>query len=226
MENEVVSKAEDYRVMQQCIDRAVTLERHKGRFRRAVRRSLPRLHRSIRLPQHDGPLHLTSFVIRYIQAVPGWLQQLEHLCDAAGVDFRPVRELIGASFALPPERHPAEIGIAALLDDAYLAHRTLEEINEQLQPACGIPLLPMDPMVANLVVRELLGETFAGELDTVCIHLGDRYRDQQLGPDSLVAMIVCRQKFIQTPGDWPDFAGEMDIGLRVPVLEPELDKLH
>lgn len=222
----MVSKTEDYQLMQQCIDRAVTLERHKGGFRRAIRKSLPHLHRSIQLPQHDGPLHLTSFVIRYIQAVPQWLRQLETLCEAAGVDFEPVRELIGHSFADPPERHPDEIGLAALLDDAYLAHRTLEEINEQLQPACGIPLLPMDPMVANLVVRELLGETFANELDAICVELGSRYRDQQLGPDSIVAMILCRQKFIEAPGDWPDFAGEMEIGLRMPAMEADLDKLH
>lgn len=222
----MVSKTDDYQVMQQCIDRAVTLERHKGRFRRALRKSLPRLHRSIQLPQRDGPLQLTSFVIRYIQAVPVWLQQMEDLCEAAGVDFEPVRELIGRSFAEPPERHPDEVGLAALLDDAYLAHRTLEEINEQLQPACGIPLLPMDPMVANLVVRELLGEQFAGELDAVCVRLGNRYSGQRLGPDSLVALILCRQKFIDVPGEWPDFAGEMDIGLRAPALEVDLDNLH
>lgn len=226
MDIEVVSKTEDYQVMQRCIDRAVTLERHKGRFRRALRKSLPRLHRSIQLPQQDGPLQLTSFVIRYIQAVPVWLQQLEDLCEAAGVDFEPVRELIGRSFAEPPERHPDEVGLAALLDDAYLAHRILEEINEQLQPACGIPLLPMDPMVANLVVRELLGEQFAGELDAICVQLGNRYSGQQLGPDSLVALILCRQKFVDVPGEWLDFAGEMDIGLRAPALEVDLDKLH
>lgn len=226
MKSKVVTMFDDYQVMQQCIDRAVTLERHKGRFRHALRQSLPNLHRSINLPQHDGPLHLTSFVIRYIQAVPKWLRQLETLCRAGGVDFSPVLELIGHTFVRPLEGHPDQAGLAALLDDAYLAHRALEEINEQLQPICGMPLLPMDPMVANLVVRELLGEQFASELDVLCVELGQRYAKQQLGPESLVALILCRQKFIQAPGEWPDFAGELGICLRAPALEPATDTLH
>jgi len=217
---------DDYQIMHQCIDRAVTLERHKGRFLRALRKSLPRLHHNIQLPQNDGPLHLTCFVIRYIQAVPEWLHQIESLCQAAGVDFEPVREVIGHSFSQPPERHPDQVGLAALLDDAYLAHRVLEEVNEQLQPVCGVPLLPMDTMVANLVVRELLGEQFACELDELCIQLGDRYRNQRLGPESLVALILCRQQFNQTPGEWPDFAGELQIGLRTPTLMLDTDTLH
>ncbi|WP_193163477.1 hypothetical protein [Microbulbifer hainanensis] len=226
LENTVVVMTDDYQVIQQCVDRAVTLERHKGRFRRAIRNSLPRLHRNIRLPQQDGPLRLTSFVIRYIQAVPKWLRQLETLCAAAGIEFTPVRELIGRYFAEPQERHPDHVGLGALLDDAYLAHRVLEEINEQLQPACGLPLLPMDPMVANLVVRELLGETFAVELDAVSVKLGSRYRGQKLGPDSLVSLILCRQRFVDTPGEWPDFAAELQIGLRAPALAMDTDTLH
>ncbi|MFC6633914.1 hypothetical protein [Microbulbifer taiwanensis] len=217
---------DDYKLMQQCIDRAVTLERHKGRFRQAIRHSLPRLHRSIFLPQRDLPRHLTCFVIRYIQVVPEWLQQLEHLCEAGGLDFAPVRQVIGHSFSEPPERHPDQVGLAALLDDAYLAHRTLEEINDRLQPACGMPLLPMDPLVANLVVRELLGERYAGELDEVSIALGERFRGQQLSPNSLVDMILCRQRFIETPGVWPDFARELDISLRPPVVEFDTMTVH
>lgn len=222
----VVTMFDDYQVMQQCIDRAVTLERHQGRFRRALRNSLPNLHHSINLPQNDGPLYLTAFVIRYIQAVPRWLRQLEALCDAAGIDIAPALGVIGRSFAEPPERHPDQVGLAALLDDAYLAHRTLEEINEQLQPACGMPLLPMDPMVANLVVRELLGEEFACGLDSICVELGQRYAGQRLGPDSLVALILCRQRFLDSPGEWPDFAAELDISLRAPVPELDTDTLH
>jgi len=217
---------DDYKIIQQCIDRAVILERYKGRFRRAIRQALPRLHRSIDLPQRDLPRHLTCFVIRYIQAVPEWLRQLEALCEAAGMDFAPVRHAIARSFAEPPERHPDQVDLAALLDNAYLAHRALEEINDQLQPACGMPLLPMDPMVANLVVRELLGERFASELDEVSVALGCRFRGQRLAPDSLVAMILCKQRFVKTPGAWPDFAAELDIALRPPVAEHDSNTLH
>lgn len=216
----------DYQIMRRCIDRAVILERHKGLFCRALRRSLPGLHRNIRLPQRDGPQHLTCFAIRYIQAVPAWLEQLDALCEAAGLDLSPVRELIRDAFAEPPERHPDHVGLGALLDEAYLAHRTLEEVNEQLQPACGTPLLPMDPMVANLVVRELLGEAFACELDAISARIGRRYRGLQLSPDSVVALILCKQRFIETPGKWPDFAGQLDIALRSQLGAPQVDTSH
>ncbi len=212
--------------MQQCIARAVTLEHHKRDFQSALKRTLPRLHRSISLPPQDGPQRLICFVIRYIQAVPEWLWQVEQLCQVAGLDFTPVRAVIGHSFATPPERHPDHVGLAALLDDAYLAHRALEEINEQLQPACRMPLLPMDPMVANMVVRDLLGEQLASELDEICIDLGRPFRVQRLAPDSLVAMILCRQRFNDTPGTWPDFAGELEIGLRPLVAELDTYTLH
>ncbi|SEA18724.1 hypothetical protein [Microbulbifer marinus] len=218
--------SDDYLLMQQCIDRAVTLERHRGHFRRAARRVLPRLHRSIDLPQQDGAHYLTCFVIRYIQCVPEWMWQVEQLCGVAGLDFSPVREVIGHSFATPPERHPDQVGLAALLDDAYLAHRALEEVNDQLQPACGMPLLPMDPMVANMVVRELLGEQFARELDDVCLRLGRHFDRLRLAPDSLVAMILCRQRLNETPGAWPDFARELNISLQPPVAEFATSTLH
>ncbi|WP_308364540.1 MULTISPECIES: hypothetical protein [unclassified Microbulbifer] len=217
---------DDYQIMRRCIDRAVTLERHSGRFCRALRRSLPGLHHSIRLPRGDGPKHLTGFAIRYVQAVPDWLERLEILCGAAGLDLAPVRELIRCAFAQPPERHPEHTGLGALLDEAYLAHRTLEEINDQLQPACGTPLLPMDPMAANLVVRELLGEEFAAELDAISVEIGRRFSGLQLSPDSLVALVLRKHRFIETPGVWPDFAGRLDIALRVPLATPQVDTSH
>ncbi|SHF33762.1 hypothetical protein SAMN04487965_1973 [Microbulbifer donghaiensis] len=218
--------SDDYLLMQRCIDRAITLERHQGRFHRAVKRALPRLHRSIDLPPQDRARHLTCFVIRYIECVPEWLWQVEQLCSVAGLDFTPVRKVIGHSFAAPPERHPDQVGLAALLDDAYLAHRALEEINEHLQPACGMPLLPMDPIIANTVVRELLGERFAGEIDSICCGLGGRFRGLRLAPDSLVAMILCRQRFNETPGAWPDFARTLNIQLRPPIAELVSSTLH
>ncbi|AMX01211.1 hypothetical protein [Microbulbifer thermotolerans] len=217
---------DDYKIIEDSIERAVTLERHQGRFLRSLQRSLPRLHRAIQVSQRDIAQQLTQFAIRYIQVVPEWLRQLETLCEVGGMPFNPVRETIVHGFAEPPERHPEQVGVAALLDDAYLAHRTFEEINDHLQPVCGMPLLPMDSMVANLVVRELLGEIYAVDLDQICMALGHQFRKQRLAPESLVAMILARQRLIETPGTWPDLAAEMGIALRLPLGERQIHTLH
>lgn len=222
----ILAVSDPYLTIQQCIERAVSAEQHRSRFRRSLHDKLTNLHRSIQLPQRDAPLHLTCFVIRYIQVIPAWLQQLEELCQAGGLDFAPVRELLAHSFSDVPERQPHEHGLGSILDEAYLAHRTMEEINDLLQPLCGTPLLPMDPMIANLVVRELLGEPLSCQLDDLSELLVRRFEAEDLDPAHLVSLILCKQRFEETPGEWPDFARHMQIELRPPALSRQLDTSH
>ncbi|WGL15315.1 hypothetical protein PVT68_11095 [Microbulbifer bruguierae] len=210
--------SDHYQLIQQCIDRAVTAEQARSRFRRSLHDTLRNLHRSIQLPQRDAPLHITCFVIRYIQVIPSWLERLDQICQAGGLDFRPIRELILHSFSEIPENQPHEHGLGSILDEAYLAHRTMEEINEILQPLCGTPLLPMDSMVANLVVRELLGETLAGQLDGLTDILLQRFEPVELDPAHLISMILYKQRYEDVPGEWPDFARHMQIELCSPSL--------
>ncbi|QKX16632.1 hypothetical protein [Microbulbifer sp. YPW1] len=215
-----------YQLIQQCIDRAVAAEQSRGRFRRALHDTLPNLHRSIHLPQRDAPLHITCFVIRYIQAIPSWMQRLDEMCNAGGLDFHPLRELILHSFSQVPERQPYEHGLGSILDEAYLAHRAMEEINDMLHPLCGTPLLPMDPMVANLVVRELLGEKLACQLDDLANILLQRFEPAELDPERLVSMILYKQRYDDAPGEWPDFASQLQIELRTPSLSRQIDLSH
>jgi len=218
--------SDHYQLIQLCIERAVAAEQARGRFRRSLHDTLPNLHRSIQLPQRDAPLHITCFVIRYIQAIPAWLQRLDEMCHAGGLNFHPVRELILHSFSEIPERQPHEHGLGSILDEAYLAHRTMEEINDVLQPLCGTPLLPMDPMVANLVIRELLGETLACQLDDLAEVLLQRFEPAELDPARLVSMILHKQRYDDTPGEWPDFAHHMQIELRTPSMSRHMDLSH
>lgn len=213
--------SDPYAMIQQCIDRAVAAEQARGRFRRTLNNSLPNLHHSIQLPQRDAPLHITCFVIRYIQVIPQWMEQLEQLCMAGGLNFFPVRDLLAHSFKEIPERQPHEYGLESILDEAYLAHRVMEEINDSLQSVCGTPLLPMDPMIANLVVRELLGEKLGCQLDDLAEVLLQRFESTELDPARLVALILCKQRFDDDPGDWPDFANQLQIELRRPSLDPQ-----
>lgn len=224
--NNEVTVHNHYDLMRKNIASAVTRERQQGCFLAAIRDSLPKLHHSILLPQTDGPAYLTCFAIRYIEVVPNWLQQLEELCIISGIDFSPVQEIVSGSFSECSSACLGRVGILAMLSDAYLAHRVLEEVNDYLQPACGMSLLPMDTMVANLVVREILGEQFACELDGLCGRMGQHYGGQHLSTESLVALILWRQRVNDNAGNWPDFASELNIRLQIPVLEPEVEVMH
>ena len=52
-----------------------------------------------------------------------------------------------------------------LLDEAYLAHRLVEEVNDRYVANGIAPLIPMDITRANLIVHQLLGDAFANKLD-------------------------------------------------------------
>ena len=58
-------------------------------------------------------------------------------------------------------------GLLALLDEAYLAHRLLEEVNDRYLAHGGGQLVPLDTTRASLIVHHLLGEPFANELDAL-----------------------------------------------------------
>jgi hypothetical protein len=68
-------------------------------------------------------------------------------------------------FLHPPENLPAQSGLEALLDEAFLAHRLLEEVNDHHIRHLQRPLLPVDMTEANIIVHHLLGDELANQLD-------------------------------------------------------------
>ena len=68
-------------------------------------------------------------------------------------------------FLHPPEDLPADGGLEALLDEAFLAHRLLEEVNDHHIRHLQRPLLPLDMTEANIIVHHLLGDDLANALD-------------------------------------------------------------
>jgi hypothetical protein len=53
------------------------------------------------------------------------------------------------------------------MEQAYLSHRLIEEVNDQYIVRAGIPLIPMDITKANIIVHHLVGEVRANSLDDV-----------------------------------------------------------
>jgi hypothetical protein len=131
-----------------------------------------RLHTSIRLPKENSSQILVRFITRYIQHVPDFIDAIDEVSNQAGITHQttPLLDIARNYFFQPPTLIQDHKGLNALMDEAYLAHRLIEEINDYIISLCGIPLTPMDMTRANLIIHHLIGEPFANELDNTVRH--------------------------------------------------------
>lgn len=143
-------------------------EAETGHLEQLLQRFIDRgVHLAIKLPQKDPAKHLLGFATAYIDHVPDFLEAARAITRSAHIDrlANPFLKLAEDFFLKPPEMLNGHIGLAELLDEAYLAHRLLEEVNDHYMANTGIPLIPMDTTISNLIVHHMIGEPFANELD-------------------------------------------------------------
>ncbi|ACE83730.1 hypothetical protein CJA_0155 [Cellvibrio japonicus Ueda107] len=125
------------------------------------------LHNAIKLPTEKAAICLADFVMRYIRHVPDFIEAISTMAKEAGIysEVSPLLKIASDYFLSPPSLVGEHSQLQALLDEAYLAHRLLEEVNDRFMAQSGIPLAPMDMTLANIIAHELIGEPFANELD-------------------------------------------------------------
>ncbi|HEC52171.1 hypothetical protein LCGC14_0179760 [marine sediment metagenome] len=149
------------------VELAVNQEAAQQRLRGWLAERLPDLHPAIRI-EDDGVDTLFNFVTAYVEQVPDVLDAAAAVAEAAQMRDRllPVLKVAEAFFLQPPDLPEEHQGLLALLDEAYLAHRLVEEVNDRYLAHGGEALIPMDTTRANLIVHQLLGDEFANQLDT------------------------------------------------------------
>lgn len=147
---------------------ARTHEVQKKTLEKYLAAKLPNLHRHILLQENDAEC-LTAFVTEYIEHVPSMLDALRDLTKTIGIysDVENIVNIIDAFFALPLNQDEYPYGLYELIDEAYFAHRIIEEINDQVISKVGTPLVPLDVMLSNVVVHDILGDEFANTLERV-----------------------------------------------------------
>lgn len=125
------------------------------------------IHFTIQLPEQNSTTSLVNFVITYIEHVPNFIDAARTIAKDAHIqDYaEPVLKIAEKYFLKPPEIVAGHIGLDELMDEAYLAHRLIEEINDRFMLRTSIPLVPMDMTTSNLIIHSLIGEPFANELD-------------------------------------------------------------
>lgn len=165
--------------LHELIQRAHQHEASSGELARQLESHLTSLHPSIRLPSVDSLGVLLRFVVAYIEQVPEVLEAANQVAREAGIEaqIKPVLKVAEQFFLQPPALMAGHNGLEGLLDEAYLAHRLVEEVNDRYIKHLGQPLIPLDTTVANLIAHQLIGEPFANQLDEAVHHAVDGMLD-------------------------------------------------
>jgi hypothetical protein len=153
--------------MRGIISTALRKERDTHQLRSRIERELPQLQKKLVLPEKDPVAALMTFITSYVESVPSCLSLVTAVSKRLGFfDYAaPFLHLAEDYFLQPPDELPQDGGLEALLDEAFLALRLLEEVNDHHIRHLQRPLLPVDMTEANIIVHHLLGDAFASRME-------------------------------------------------------------
>ena len=209
----------DVHAIRDTIASARYQEARNGQLQALLGQRLPYLHNAIRLPESEANAVLMQFVLRYIEHIPDFIEAISRLTERARVfDYADHFLTIAKDYFLsPPEVIEGHEGLQALLDEAYLAHRLMEEINDRFIAHAGAPLLPVDMTRANLIVHHLLGDRFANKLDEVVqFSVESAIQKERLFQSDAFREFLqqCQSTaWSQQLSEWPCLTDQLDIGL-------------
>ena len=151
----------------EIIDAALGEESETHHLRKRLERKLPLLQQKLLLPKEEPALALMAFITGYVRSVPSCLRLVTAISKRFGFfDYAaPFLHLAEDSFLQPRGELPQDGGLDAVLNEAFLAHRLLEEVNDHHIKHLQHPLLPLDRTEANIIVHHLLGDEFATQLE-------------------------------------------------------------
>ncbi|MWV10914.1 hypothetical protein F3I62_02300 [Pseudomonas sp. R-28-1W-6] len=208
--------------LREQIQQALAHEADSGALARQLQGQLAKLHPSIQLPASDARGVLERFVAAYIEQVPDVLDAANSVAREAGIEeqIKPVLKLAEQFFLSPPSVMEGHQGLDALLDESYLAHRLVEEVNDRYITHLGQPLIPLDTTVANLIAHQLIGEPFANQLDEAVRHAMDGLLDDRVFQQSSVQDYRARLSSPQTLAawqSWPCLSRQLGVELGLPA---------
>ena len=206
--------------LREQIARAHLHEAETGQLKARLEQQLPHLHPLIQLPEQDAQGALNRFVTAYIEQVPELLEAANEVAREAGIEsqIKPVLKIAEEYFITPPQIVDGQVGLDCLLDEAYLAHRLVDEVNDLYIKHFQQPLIPLDTTVANLIAHQLIGEEFANQLDEVAHHSLDRMLDDE--SFALESVEAYRDK-LSSPETgaawkrWPCLSRQLGVGLEL-----------
>ncbi|MEZ5570645.1 MAG: hypothetical protein R3E64_01370 [Halioglobus sp.] len=158
------------------IKAAIQRENRTQQLRTRIDQQLPQLRLKLLLPEREPVNALMAFITGYVESVPSCLQLVTAVSQRLGFfDYAaPFLHLAEDYFLQPPSELPHDGGLEALLDESFLAHRLLEEVNDHHIKHLQRPLLPLDMTEANIIVHHLLGDELATRLEQLVQYTGSQ----------------------------------------------------
>lgn len=153
--------------IRQIIAAARQHEQTSAALREHFSRQLPLLGAQLRLPATGAAEALVSFVEQYIDYVPEFIESVSQLSKQRGVEqsVAPFLHMAEDFFLAPPPSLGEDPELKGLLEEAFLAQRLIEEVNDRHIRFRRMPLLPVDMTRANIIVHHLIGDARANRLN-------------------------------------------------------------
>ena len=204
--------------LREQISRAHQHEASTGQLAQQLEKQLPHLHSAIALAEGDRNVVMARFVTAYIDLVPDLLDAANEVAREAGIEsqIKPVLKIAEQFFLQPPALMAGHVGLESLLDEAYLAHRLVEEVNDLYIKHFQQPLIPLDMTVANLIAHQLIGEDFANQLDAAVHHAVDLMLNEE--SFALESVEAYRERLTSPETGaawkrWPCLSKQLGVGL-------------
>ena len=158
--------------IRQAIAAAKAHEKTTGQLAHLLKARASSLHHAVQLPPQNIVPALLNFILHYIDQVPEFINAVDAIANECNItDYtEPVITVAKEFFMRPPGLIDGHEGLNALMDESYLAHRLIEEVNDRFMCCYNTPLVPMDMTRSNLIIHHLVGEPFANQLDQA-VHL-------------------------------------------------------
>jgi len=112
-----------------------------------------------------------NFVRGYIEQVPYMIKVAWTAACNVGLDveMKQVLDMVRSYWEQGDDIIPDGLGIIGLLDDAYCSLSSLQAVSDHYQLQTGKYLFPDDLSAANRVMRKIIGEPYASNLDQLVI---------------------------------------------------------
>jgi hypothetical protein len=168
--------------IRQAIAAAKAHEKTTGQLARLLKARASCLHHAIQLPPQNIVPALLNFILHYIDQVPEFIDAIDSIANECNIiDYtEPVITIAKEFFMQPPNLIDGHEGLNALMDESYLAHRLIEEVNDRFMSCYNTPLVPMDMTRSNLIIHHLVGEPFANQLDQAVHLITDNLQNHDL----------------------------------------------
>jgi len=166
-------------------------------------------------PDHAQLARGASFVYNYVEQVPYMLTVAWTSAKSVGLEaeIESILTMVVSYWIEDDDVIPDSLGIIGLLDDAYCSLLSMQTMSDFYQLQTGKFLFPDDLTAANSIMRKIIGEPYATELDNI------------VSKAVLDANIKEAVKFLASPEKQKLFENQATIWNHGPVQELEIGQL-